>query len=491
MPAFLSPQSSHIAPRARPVRPSGHTRALCIFVGMVLWVHPVPAEADEPFPHDDLAPSERPLLTLEEAFALADRRSPLQRAAAAGLASAEAQQLEARRARHPRFEANALLAPVPGIGEEQEDASDIELLRRLFVSVGPWVRADASAIVPLSTFGRIRTLRELAQVGVDVALIEEENARLVTRHQVYQAYVVLQWYREVDRLLVEAEERLDLAEEELEDRLDDGDRSARNHLRQLTIARTELVRLRGEADRADLVARRLLHSALGVPRNVRTEPLDESPVEGAVPDLDDVLETAWRSRPDMQQLDSAVDARRLQTQLERRSWSPDAFAAANIRGAWAPSIENREGPFVYNPYNSFSIGVAVGLRWRIDPWGHAARVQRTDARLAQIEAQRDGARLLVEGDIADAWVVASNSLRLLQAQERALRAARAWLNQVSFQFDQGLADFDDLIEPLQAYYREAGAWWETLLRHRLAVAELALQTGQADLTRWPSADDAP
>lgn len=82
--------------------------------------------------------------------------------------------------------------------------------------------------------------RRAADAGIDVAELNLRKAELETMFQTYRAYAGLQWYREIDNLLSEAETRLDQAVEQLEIQLDDGDRGARTALRQITIARTRI-----------------------------------------------------------------------------------------------------------------------------------------------------------------------------------------------------------------------------------------------------------
>lgn len=449
-------------------------------------------------PFADEAPDDADVVTLEWVLEQAAAVSPLVAIQDAELEMAAVRRLEARWERFPRLRFDATVAPAPRVELERDPTTgeldpfsnretDAELIESILGGAGLSVRSELNAVLPITSFGKIRLARQLAEVGVDVATLERTVAARESQFQALRAYLTVQWYREVDRTLTEAEERLDMASEELEWAIDDGDRTARTALRQLTIARTEFVELRGEADALDLVARHVLGQTLGVPRDFRTERLDETMPEGDVPTLDEVLAFAQDHRPDYALLDEACRAAHLERLLRWRALTPDIYLGARVSQAWTPTVDDVSGPFINDPYNRFGFGFLVGLRWNMNPATRIARAHRSDAQSVLAEAQREGAWLAIELDVAEAYTEAASKRALLLSYVDALRAATAWLNQAQFQYDQGLADFDDLKDPLETYYRTTGEYYEALLRYRLAVANLALKSGATDLLHWPGA----
>ena len=421
----------------------------------------------------------RPLLTLQAVVDVARARSPLVSVAEARGREAHWQRVEASALRWPRFELSGGLAPAPRVREEDEEASDLELLARFMDGFGPSLRAEFTATMPLFTFGKLRIARELASLGVDASELETRRAALTSVVQAYRAYALLQWHREIRALLDEALGRLNRAEEKLEDRLDDGDPTARTQLRKLTLLRARIVRLETEADSVAGNARAALETLLDLPAGFVVEPWQVWDT-AQPPALEDLVALARQHRPEAQLLDAAVEARRLQASLEWRRLAPDVVLGAQVSGAWTPTIENRSGPFVYDPYNRFGAGVFLGMRAALDVFTRRAAAGRAEARVETAQQERSAAWRAIALEIRQARDAVLAQGRVLGAYEEAMRAARAWLQQTAFQFDQGLADFDELADPLAAYYEAAGQVWEIRLQERLRWVDLALHLGLDD-----------
>jgi outer membrane protein TolC len=436
------------------------------------------------------------LVTLEDVMERAAARSPLVAVEEARVAMAATRRFEATWNRFPRFRAELTLSPAPRVDLEIDPAtgeldpfsnrdSDRELLDSVLSGTAFRLGGELSAVVPVTTFGRIRLARTLADVGVDVAEIEREAAIAESRFAAFRAFRTVQWYREVDRVLQDAEEALDTASEELEWAIDDGDRTARTSLRQLTIARTEFATLRGDADDLGHVARHALILTLGLAADFRAERLPDEFPEAEPPELETVLGFAKENRPDYSLLDQAVRAAELDQMLRMRQLTPDIFFAARVSGAYTPTVDDVSGAFITDNYNRFGYGLLLGLRWSMNPATVVARARRSEANRDVALAQRDAAWIGIEYEIAEAYFSASSRRDILLSYEAALRASEAWLNQAQFQYDQGLADFEQLREPLETYYRTMGSYFEALLRYELALADLALECGADDLRSWP------
>ena len=469
------------------------TRALLasLFAGGAIFapIHVAPVAAQDEGNTVEVAPQESRVVTLDEVLALAGSISPTVVLAEYELEEMSYRRLEAQLAWLPRVRASMTVAPAPA--DVSEGDTELDQFGSIFEGASYAMRGSMDASLPLYTFGKIRLARQLANVGMDVEEAELQQAILSAQFEAYRAYVVLQWYEEIDELLREAGGRLDDAEEALEIALDDGDRSARTSLRQLTIYRADFVESRTEADQVARLARFALTSALNLPEGFEVEPLDTE-LEDTRTDEAATLDFALEHRQDFRLLEANVDAAELRVDIARADMAPDIYAALGISGRRAPSYEDLNGPFVYDPYNSFGLGVIVGLRWDFNIGREVARSMWREAQVATAEHEREGGRMLIELDVVEAYGEANGAFQILEAHTAGRRAATAWLTQVSFQYDQGLADFDEFVDPLRAYYAVSGDYFEALLQYRLDVANLAVQTGSSALSEWPGqADDSP
>lgn len=402
---------------------------------------------------------------------------------------------EARALRLPSFRARMTVSPAPRVTLDDPDDpfsnqdSDAELLASIFGG-GASLRGEIGTTIPLSTFGKVRLARALASAGIDAAHLEREATIREAQFAAYRAYLGVQVFTALDDLLREAENRIARATELLEVALDDGDRSARTSLRQLTIANAALIEQRAEATSTGRLARTGLVIGLGLPTDFATTDFDDALPSAtlsaeSVPPLDEVVAVALAQRSDLALLRVAGEAAALETDLRWRQLSPDLFFTARLSGSWSPTVDDVSGPFVYDNFNRFGFGFAVGVNWNLNPFVVSTRARRAAAQEALVDVQRDAAEQGVILDVTEAYGEAVATREVAEAYGDALRAARAWLQQRWFQFDQGLADYDDIKDPLQAYYATAAAYYSALVDHRLAVANLALKTGHADLQSWP------
>ena len=457
-----------------------HRLSLGTLVAALMATLPLPALADEP----------AGTFTLEEVLERAGD-SALVRIADAELNVATTREREARALRLPDFRARLTVSPAPEVRlDDPNDPfsnqdSDAELLSSIFGG-GASLRGELRTTIPLSTFGKVRLARQLASAGVDAAAIEREASVRESQFEAYRAYLGVQVHVVLEDLLAEADNRLARATELLEVALDDGDRSARTSLRQLTIANASLVEQRAAADRSGRVARAGLVEALALPHDFEVTAFDTTAPEAQAPELSELIDFALEQRTDLRMLRVANEAAALETELRWRQLTPDLFFSARLNGAFSPSVDDVSGPFVYDNFNRFGFGFAVGLNWDMNPFVVSTRARRAAAQSSLVDAQQSAAETAVVLDVVDAYEEARSTLDIARAYDEALRASRAWLQQRWFQFDQGLADYDDIKDPLQAYYATAAAYHVALVDHRLAVANLALKTGHRDLTSWPA-----
>lgn len=426
------------------------------------------------------------VLTLEDALRIALQRAPTLAIARSETETAILQRFAVQMERSPQFTFTVAAGPGP-IGRHylDDDGNTVDDLRYIGgLSLG----GEAKIVVPLTTFGKLKLAKELADMGIHAAELAEEVAALEARYEAFRAYTGLQWYHSMLPILSEVAGRMDQAEEELEDRLDDGDFSARTSLRQLTIYRAEIVKLQGELKQVGFLAQQAIRLVLDLSPDTPVSPFDATvPARNDLPPVEELLAYATEHRPDFRRLQIAVDASEQAIRLQRRMLSPNAFFQARGAIIYTPTIEGSRPGISVTPdrFNDLSGELLVGLRWDIQPGRHRAAVRMAEQRAETVRHKRDGAVLALDLQIQQAWLDAEQQLNLARAQYEAKNAAQAWLNQRAFQYDQGLASFDDLVSPLKAYYEAVGSYYEALLRYKLHVAHVGVLIGWEDPTTLP------
>lgn len=444
----------------------------------VLWASPAAAE-------------EAPVVTLEQVLRAADAH-PLVGSERSQRAEAAARADEASWARFPRVDILATLAPVPTIrlrdpGDPTADTRDeTELLNDLFGDTNPYYRLEAKAVQPLYTFGKLTLARELAGVGVKAADVEVEKARLEARFAAYRAYRAVQWHGETDALLTEAFDRLKTARDKIEVRIEDGAPGARTELRKLLIAMPAVVSARAAADEVGLTARESLAAQFDLSPDFAPEPF-EATAGTEAPSLEAILAYARANRPDARLLQLAVEGRELEAKIGWRQLTPDFFLTTALGSAYAPSITDVSGPFVNDPYNRFGLSVFLGMKWDPDLFRKLAQTTRLEAQAESTRQSRLAAIAGIEVEVRTAYHEVAGKRAVVAAYNEAFRAADAWLKQVWFQYSQGLAEFNEVEDPLKQFYQVAGARLKAILELQVAQANLAMKCGSDQFAAWPIA----
>lgn len=466
---------------------------LCTLCGQHAWADADSPLQDAPTTYDpaidenpDVWTGEEPL-TLEHALELAVQHSPTLRTARSETEEAILQRFAVRMERSPEFTITAGMGPGPkSVNERVDDEGNRRHDLRYLGGVA--LGGEGRVVVPLTTFGKIKLATELAELGIENAELEEDVARQETRYEAFRAYTGMQWYRQMKPLIDEVFERLDEAEDMLEDRIDEGDFSARNDIRELTIRRADVVKMQGDIEQVGFLAKHAMRLVLDLPDSVELAEFDDSPPDrDALPPVEDLLEYALTHRPDYSRIQIARKAAEQNVRLQKRMMTPDAFFHARGEVIYTPTIKGARPGISETPdrFNDLSGEVLVGLRWKIQPGRHRANVRMAEQKRETVNEQLESAKLGLELQIHQAWQDTKQQLELVRAQDQAQRAASAWLKQRAFQFDEGFGDFESLIDPLRHYYESLGKYYEALLRYKMHVANLSVMIGHEDLTSLP------
>ena len=439
-------------------------------------------------------------LGLEEVLELAREYRPLREEHRARQEFAGWQQYRAERAYWPTLTAQSLLAPVPA--EADPSRIDENLDEILALNLGPYFRQTIRLTMPVYTFGRISRARELAELGVEVAQYQEESALLDHLLQTRRAYYGRQMSRAFAELLAEGDRLVKETLEEMEEDRAFGEADFDiDDLRRLQIFNAELDLM--------LLDNRRLGDLTGAALKYLTnrEESFEVPAfrveDGDLPlgELSEYQALAREHRPEIKQLTRAVEARRLQEDLARREFYPNFFVAMEFGYGWSterPAFQrvcrriDPEGPCMdsetlfarpyANPFDTLTVGVALGMQWRVDFAQQYGRLKEAGARRGQVEAQQERALGAMMLEIEEKWRSARDARERIEVEGRRLDAARRWRNQYGLQSElRGSGEISDVIAPLRAYYEARVAQLEAAHAYLAARAELARSLGLEEL----------
>lgn len=483
---------------------------LCLGLSLIAPALPVWA-GEEPGPEpevdvvapEDVQPSDPPagarVYQLEELTRLALKNAAVVEEHKARLRRAEWQSYRANNAWVPRVEATSLLAPVPANADPVRFDENIDEI--LALNIGPYFRQSLRVVMPVYTFGRISTARELADIGVDVAKVQSEQAILEHFFQIRQAYYGLQLGQAFKEILDDGGTMIRDQLEEMEDARDFGEATFDiADLRRLQIFNAEFeTRELDNARLLELAAEGIRYLA-GITGEVATPSLNVRRQVEPLESLEFYLNLAMERRPEIVQINRAVEARGLQRQLQRRNYYPNLFLAADFAYGWSTEdvafqpicrrpdpgaecvpVENLFARPYSNPFNLLSFGIALGMNWQFDFVGQRGQLNEANAQLDEILAQRERAVGALRLDIMRIYREADHARQKIQIQERRYDAARRWRNQFGLTLEVAGGNIKDALDPLRAYYEARVAFLEAHHNYLVARAALARAVGLRDL----------
>jgi outer membrane protein TolC len=409
--------------------------------------------------------------TRSDLVARALSNNPLIHAAEAELEVFEAKLRYTERWWVPRLRVDSLITALPGEwGNALEGGTD-------FGEWGPYSRTDATIGMPLYTFGKVSSLKEMAKAGVDISKAKQDLARRTVESYVDQAFTAVLLGRDLLELLEEGKAKVATARDRLET-LDEEDSEdfEPTDMQRLKLVEVELDERRLEAEAVldqGLIALRLL---------ARLEPSD--PVHTAqrlkdyVPLLADSEEAAVvlarAHRVEFKALQAALRASQSAVSYAKASLLPNLILGGFVRYAFAPSADDQASPFAYDPFNIFTGGAGLMLNWNLDVPKSMMLIDEAGARKRQLLAQQRALYGKTEMDVRKVWKRVERADTMRKLARKGTKAARGWLVVKSDSFEAGLATFGDVAKAVRAYYerriKEISASYEIALA-RVKLAE--------------------
>jgi len=525
--------------RLRPVTTTPALRALQWVLGLALSSPPTEPAAFDSTPHPTAI---HPRLSLPQIvrFAL---DNPLVHAAAEDVESMKAELRKARFAWIPTIDLEATL--IPGIRfncddvqlqlydptpssnpndegpppfdfqychtEDDGETVDVQTISGYFDQLrdaGVRFEIQASTIVPITTFGKLRNVKRTAKVAVDLQKLKQLQTEQETVLRVAQAHTTLVLTRESQRILSEAKQILAHARERVEADLP-GENAWDTDVEQapkrdpddrykMQLAEVEIEELSLKANKVEAVALAALRALAGRSAPDAFDIAEEVQlihrIRGGLLPLSEYQQLAMTERPEARMAAAAVQARRYQEKLARANFLPDLGLVLRFAYAISTSADTTMNQYYYlDGFNYSRFTAALALRWRLDFHIRMFDLQRARATRRSSEYQREAARLMLAQEVEQTYRDLLEAIALIELEERAV--ALSWKLVVSAQQKDtvGGGNATEVIRQLEKWYRSRFELAEATQRHNEALARLsrAVGTQLAELETEGSNSPAP
>lgn len=406
----------------------------------------------------------------------------------------------------------------PGLCVDPVDVYDPTAYRPTFD-----LRTEGTVL--LYTFGKVSSARDQARAGVAASLHQSEMEKAKLVEQIKRAYYGILLGQALVDLVSDARSRLEQEMTRVEDRLrelkgswedeeieTDGDAEdeevEKQELRQSELGGylAEVRALQAQAQAGYNTALDGLRIAVGQPPGVKVLPSESEllPVLTELPPLAEMLDLAQRHNAMLLAAQAGVDAARAEAERTEADMWPSFVLRGGMRAnlTAAPCLVDPAQPQICRDAQTSYPYAFLALNWNLDYPELITRHSEAKAKMAKMEAQRDGARMLVEAAVSAAYHEVRQRLQVLAAREdaeawgRRLRtrvAARCGGLEVvdSGQERSDRCNEDKLADALRTWIVAKAGRLQATYELNMSVAQLSSALGQPlGLDRLPQAPPA-
>lgn len=329
---------------------------------------------------------------------------------------------------------------------------------------------------PITTFGKLETAQDLAQLGIDASWFEQVKETDEMASKIYQIYQGLLLARELQALAGKAYDAIDGKINELEkERVID-----QIAILKLKVALYEVEKKVEEAKKKEALGLYALKLQLGLEQDADFDIAGFSLLTVAyhLQPFDYYLERARTSMPEYRLLETAIKAKEQQLKLEKLNYAPNLGVGAFFDIGRSPGVTGDEDESTFtNPFNFTKAGIGMELKGTLDFVQTGSKIRQTRAGLLGAIYKKRAAVHGLELELR------KNHLEVLEAQglkDRAARektAARQLVFLTKSNLDIGLGEKKDYLDALQSYLLFQGREYEAIFNYNVAVHNLKRRIG--------------
>ncbi|MFL5405174.1 MAG: TolC family protein, partial [Myxococcales bacterium] len=271
-------------------------------------------------------------------------------------------------------------------------------------TLGVGIASSVSITLPIYTFGKLQNGKSAADhlVGAMTALLQKASDQAT--FDVTRAYWGYQTARGAHDSVVDVRKKLGEAKKRAQKLLaEESDQVTKSDAMKLDYLAEEIEAQTAGAEKGAALAFIAIRLLIGAgPDDSIVIAEEKLPPPPAQPDEEQVVRRAHTSRPAARAAREPVAARRSLVEVEKAKLYPDFAVVGGATLNITTSAESPNTVFAYNPYNTQSVFVALGLQATFDIPQKLARIRQAEAQLNDALAQQRGAEQLVRLELRQA-----------------------------------------------------------------------------------------
>ncbi|KAB2322355.1 TolC family protein [Betaproteobacteria bacterium SCN1] len=347
--------------------------------------------------------------------------------------------------------------------------------------ISDWTHLDFALIKPLYTFGKVERYSDAAQGNVELKQGELKQTRADIVYDTKRAYFGFLTARDSRAFLEDMQGRVDQAIATVERGLKEENGEVRqSDLFALQTARgllTKYVHQARAIEKISLDGLKVL-TGTGLQGDLQVADSRIEPVTFPQMDLAEFQARALQDRPEMQQLEAGLRARRALLAAKKADRMPDVYAGVIGQFNYASQRERLDNPYLFDPFNGGGLTPVVGVKWDTVFGVASARVDQAQAELEALNHKKAFAVAGIPYEVGEAYVNAQANFESQRALADGAAAARRWMIAALADFSAGIETADKVADAIKNYALVQTEYLRTVNDYNMNVAQLARMTGE-------------
>jgi outer membrane protein TolC len=344
-----------------------------------------------------------------------------------------------------------------------------------------WSHLDFALIRPLFTFGKIEHYGDAARGNVDLRRGELDQTRGDTVYDTKRAYFGYLTARDIRVFLEDVQGRLDQSIASVKRNLEEETgESKQSELYALQTAKGTLAKYVHQAGAIEKISLDGLKVLTGTGLKGELQVADEriEPVAFPPVELADLQARALQDRPEMQQLEAGLRARRALVAAKKADRMPDVYAGVIGQYNYASRREQLDNPYLNDPFNGGGLTPVIGVKWDSVLGVASARVNQAQAELEALNHKKAFAVAGIPYEVSEAYTNARANFDSQRDLAQGAAAARRWMVATLADFSAGLESADKVADAMKNYVLVQTEYLRTVNDYNMNVAQLARLTGE-------------
>ncbi|MFH5831087.1 TolC family protein [Halalkalibaculum sp. DA3122] len=356
----------------------------------------------------------------------------------------------------PSFELNTQHGTVPGVKSSTNLPKDEWYLDpNLENDWSNWAiftRAEVSAIQPIFAWGALTNAVDAAKAGAEAAHYEFQSKQKGLKMRLFELYYSYILSEEVNRLLEEAQRKIDDIEQQIEEEVNKEDSDIdQTDVYKFRVFKSEFAMRAGEVKENIEYIRNVWNYVLRSDPETVYIPGDQflDPVANKIETLDYYKSQALEKRAELKGIEAGIEAAEYGIKATRAQNLPMLFLGLTGSYANTPNRPRQDNPFIINNTNYASAGIGIGIRQNLDFFSAKTDIKRRKIQHRQVKFLKSAAVDGIMLEISDRYKNANISEVKVDKTDEALVTSKNWLRQEQLDYDFGIGETKDLIDAMQ------------------------------------------